>query len=136
MRCSFYMLLNSAFWRKIFKCQVLRCKENIKAKSGYRKIICILLLPVYCILCTVELLTALFYYACPLFGLLVILIRGFIFYIENQMRRGGRATHFLLNSKVFVAISTVIMAAILSFYFYSLRDIYSSPWSWATTSSD
>ena len=124
LRCSFYMLFSSVFWRKVFKCQVSRCQESIKAKSGFRKIICILLMPIYCIFCLVELLTALIYYAFPLFGVLIIIIRGFTLYIENKMRRGGRVSHFLLNSKLFVAISTMIMAAIVSFYFYSLSLVF------------
>ena len=120
MRCSFFMLFSSVFWRKFFKCQVLRCQEGIKAKTGFRKIICISLLPVYCILCMAELLAAVFYYAFPLFGILVIIIRGATIYIENKMRRGGRVSHFLLNNKLFVAASTMIMAIMVTFYFYSL----------------
>ena len=108
------------FWRRFFICQKVRCQENIRSKFGVCKIICILLLKVYCILCVVELLAAVLYYAFPLFSLVVIIIRGAIVNIGDKMRRGGRVSVFLLNNKLFVATSTLFMATMVTFYAYSL----------------
>ena len=108
------------FWRRFFICQKVRCHENIRSKFGVCKIICILLLKVYCILCVVELLAVVLYYAFPLFSLVVIIIRGAIVYIGDKMRRGGRVSVFLLNNKLFVATSTLFMATMVTFYAYSL----------------
>ena len=120
MRCSFFMLFSSVFWRRFFICQKVRCQEIIRSKFGFRKVIYILLLPVYCIFCVVELLAAVLYYAFPLFSVVVIIIRGAIVYIGDKMRRGGRVSVFLLNNKLFVATSTLFMAAMVTFYAYSL----------------
>ena len=120
LRCSFYMLFNSLFWKTIINIQIKRFDRSLEAQLGFYKNILLCLMPLYILACCLEIVGVILLYSIPLMGFIIIMIRGAIVYIADKMRRGGRVSLLLLNNKLFVAISVLIVAVIMTFYIYSV----------------
>ena len=119
LRCSFYMLFNSLFWKTIINIQKKRFDRSLEAQLGFYKNILLCLLPLYILVCCLEIVGVILLYSIPLMGFIMIMIRGAIVYIADKMRSGGRVSLLLLNNKIFVSISVLIVAVIMTFYIYS-----------------
>ena len=120
LRCSFYMLFNSLFWKTVINIQKERFSMFLQSQAEFCKHLLLCLLPLYILACCLELVGVILLYLIPLMGIIVIMIRGAIVYIADKMRRGGRVSLLLLNNKFFIAISVLIVAIIMTFYIYSV----------------
>lgn len=119
LRCSFQMVFSTLFWRKIVKIQRSRFKVPERDQTPLLKILCKCLLPLYVILCVTEILVCIFYYLIPLAGFIAVIARCTSAFVADKMRKGGRISNFLLNSKLFVVSLTLVVAVIMTFYAYS-----------------
>lgn len=127
--CSFYMLFTGTFWKKVFEIQALRVRRVPCYKLGVFKGILILLLPLYIVLCFVELLLCIVYFTIPLCSVVVIIVRGAVktmaITIHSRVHSSKRGIFsVLLKNRLVIAVLSLIVAVLFIFYVYSFSLVF------------
>ena len=122
--CSFYMLFNGEFWKRVFKVQKKRLCDSFCFQLGICKCICILLLPLYTVFCLIEILICILYFALPLCAFIVVIVRGAVKTIavtirDSRVSLDRNIISILLKNRLVVALFSLIVAASFIFFIYT-----------------
>ena len=123
--CTFYMLFTVDFWKTVFDIQKSRFLKVLLFQSGFKyTCLCISLLPLYILVCFLEILLCIVYYATPLCVFIVVIVRGAIKTISLAVRHSRLSSErnkisFLLTGKLVLGISSFLVAAMFIFYVYT-----------------
>ena len=111
--CRFYTLFNGAFWKSAFKIQ----RERIKLCDW--KLVSAILIPTYLSFCVIELFIVIIFYSVPVFGFIVLLIRGVVNTTYVTLRERTFSIGSASRKHIIVSIFSAIVTIILVFYVYS-----------------
>jgi hypothetical protein len=76
MRCNFYMLFSMKFWRLVWRIQITRACficDRMPMLLFFLSVVCI---PLYIVICLLEILLCLLYFGVPFFFFLIVMIRA------------------------------------------------------------
>lgn len=121
--CSFYMLFRKSFWKMVFKIQFKRVSSIAASSEGICKH-CIIILPLYIIICFFEIVICIVYYAIPLCGFFVIIVRGAIKTIAVTIHSSRQTFErkfisILLKNRLVISSFSMFVALSFTFYVYS-----------------
>ena len=118
-RCSFYMLFTTTFWKKAFHIQTTRYTRFFVGTTGFCAKLCICMLPLYIVVCFLELSLCLVYYSIPLAALIVLSVRGTTKFLTGKVKRSGHFGESLMKYKAIVTLFTFTVVTAVIFYAYS-----------------
>ena len=122
--CSFYMSFTGDFWKTVFKIQYERVRYLSCFRFGICKCIGFVFLPLYVVVCIIEILCCLVYFLTPLCSFTVIIVRGAVRTIAITIRDSRHSadnsivSKFMKNQLV-IAIFSLVVATMFIFYVYS-----------------
>ena len=129
--CSFYMLFRREFWLTIYQMQKRRCERLFSSGQCNKIPLKVIILPVYVIACLLEALLCIVYFAIPILGFIVVIIRGAIktsvAKIDNYRHKPDSRTSILcrlLRYKLVMAVFSFIVALFFVFYLYSVGMVF------------
>ncbi|XP_045192414.2 uncharacterized protein LOC123548868 [Mercenaria mercenaria] len=118
MRCRFYMLFGSVFWRKVWHIQTDRFSFVLSGKPIWFKIIIIcLFLPVYALFCLIEICCCLVFNAVPFCNFVAILVGGGLKSLRH-LRGQNRCLSAIFKYRVTAFIGASFVSAVLIVYSY------------------
>lgn len=122
--CSFYMLFRSKFWKAAYEIQIKRFGYVFGCQSRVQKIISVAFLPIYIIICILEIMICVLYYSIPLFSFIVTIVRGAVKTVAITIQGGRHASDrsvlsVLLKKKLIAFLFSKIIAVMFVFYVYS-----------------
>ena len=106
------LLINIKFWKFVFGIQVIRWKAFCTNHSKLRSV----LLPLYIILCVIEVLFCLFVYGCPIVSFGITVYRAYLclllYYVNNRFQ------------KPFVFMTSLILLLCIIFFLFMFCTIF------------
>lgn len=127
--CSFYMLFRREFWVTVYQMQKRR--YNCLFSCRQRSKILIIISPLYLLGCLLEALFCVVYFAIPILGFIVVIIRGAIktsvATIDNCRYEPDTRTSILcrlLRYRLVMAVFSFIVALLFVFYLYSVGMVF------------
>ncbi|XP_061189997.1 uncharacterized protein LOC133197808 [Saccostrea echinata] len=116
MVSHFLMLLNIKFWRYCLIIQLARWNSLFQRKSGFLHICWILAFPLYCVMCSFELLLCILYFGVPIVFLFITCVRAYC----------GAVASFCSNRSTIIRVLRPVMTLLvflillLLLYFFSI----------------
>ena len=120
LHCCFYMMFSKLFWKETFDLQTSRFHRLYRRQTGICQWAVLGLVPFYILLCILELIVCILFFAVPLVGLVAIMVRATIAFVSGKMSRGGQRSQTLLNNKVFLIFLAMTVSISMIFYAYSV----------------
>ena len=120
--CSFYMLFTTSYWLHVFSIQKQRLTALYFYSQGILKCMFVVVLPVYVMLCFIEVVICTIYFAIPMFSFIVVIVRGAVKTVAITVRSsyyGGSVFSKLIKNRPLMAIFSFTVAAFFVFYVYS-----------------
>ena len=127
--CSFYMIFTGSFWRKVFEVQLSRIRDSSILRHRFGKCLLPIFLPIYIVLCLIEIILCILYYSIPLWSSVAIIVRGAVHTmataIHNRIQSSNRSVPvMLLRNRLFIALCSLVVAAMFIFYVYSFSLVF------------
>lgn len=113
------MLFTGRFWASLWAIQRGRFSFSGNHYSLLRKILKIALLPLLSVLCLLESLLCVVFYAVPLFNFVVIMLKGYTRGLLSWRSRHNRFFHILFGNPVTICIGIVLVLVGLMFFAYA-----------------
>lgn len=118
-RCSIYMIFNKLFWAKVLNIQTQRINWNLSGGTKLLLVAKLTFLPFYIIFCVMEALLCVLFYGVPLFGFVVIMVKGATSSLAS-LRKGNR----FFSHPIVAIIGTIVIFAMFLFFAYSVCLIF------------
>ena len=124
-RSMFYMLLNPKFWSFVISLQYQRIRRR-KLPYSIVKVMCILFLPLYIVICLIELLLCVVYYGTPLINTITMVITGYVVHIQKIVRSWIGQTRNLFVLRCLRAVMAIFVTGGFVYFLYSFCTIFLS----------
>ena len=121
--CRFYMLFTDCFWKRIYRVQKARI-YTFCVNSSFCKCILIFFLPLYVLLCLLEIVISIVYFSIPLCSFMVVIVHGAVRTIAITIRSHSfftniRILSILMKNRIVVITFSIIIAVLFTFFVYS-----------------
>lgn len=129
-KAMFYALLNPKFWVNAVNITFSRFKLIYTTCTSVcsKIIVCLFLLPVYILVCVIELCLTILYYGVPVVNGICIILTGYLVLMSKFLRRksdkSDRLFWMIFNNLAVKGLLAVILTFLLIYYMFSFCTIF------------